>query len=258
MKRKVSIVILTTLLTLTLPFSKVFAISSNGGSVNTQMNNNMGSIIDSTTVDGWHSSGGYWRFGYNDWNSSFIVNDSDVPNYFSGTSKTFNENLVINRTLPQTVQNFIKIYGKDKVGIKITVGKDGSILNNAVSYTLTDTTINLSFRPILRYNRYNMWEYHNPTIWGQMTKKVHTPEVTDGYGENYVSVDDGAVGMKLNPSIMRSAYKDSDGKLRFTSTEYTIDGNGNQVRPIDKYALNNFFSGGSSGVYFRYPINIQF
>ena len=258
MKRKVSIVILTTLLTLTLPFSKVFAISSNGGTVNTQMNNKMGNIIDSTTVDGWHSSGGYWTFNYNDWNSSFRVNDNDVANYFSGTSKTFNENLVISRDLPQAVKDFIRIYGKDKVGIKITVGKDGSILNNAVSYTLTDTTIKLNFRPILRYNRYNMWEYHNPTIWGQMTKKVHTPEVTDGYGENYVSIDDGAVGMKLNPSIMRSAYKASDGKLRFTSTEYTVDGSGNQVRPVDKYALNNFFSGGSSGVYFRYPINIEF
>ena len=258
MRRKAIVVVLTSLLMLVLPVTKAFAISSNGGTVNTQMNNNMGSIIDSTTVDGWHSSGGYWTFNYNDWNSNFRVNDSDVANYFSGTSKTFNENLVISRNLPQTVKDFIRIYGKDKVGIKITVGKDGSILNNAVSYSLTDTTINLSFRPILRYNRYNMWEYHNPTVWGQMTKKVHTPEVTDGYGENYVSIDDGAVGMKLNPSIMRSAYKASDGKLRFTSTEYTVDGGGNQVRPVDKYALNNFFSGGSSGVYFRYPINIQF
>lgn len=258
MRRKVIVVVLTSLLMLVLPVTKAFAISSNGGTVNTQMNNNMGSIIDSTTVDGWHSSGGYWTFNYNDWNSSFRVNDNDVANYFSGTSKTFNENLVISRNLPQSVKNFIRIYGKDKVGIKITVGKDGSILNNAVSYTLTDTTITLSFRPILRYNRYNMWQYHNPTIWGQMTKKVHTPEVTDGYGENYVSVDDGAVGMKLNPSIMRSAYKASDGKLRFTSTEYTVDGSGKQVRPVDKYALNNFFSGGSSGVYFRYPINIEF
>ena len=258
MRRKAIVVVLTSLLMLVLPVTKAFAISSNGGTVNTQMNNNMGSIIDSTTVDGWHSSGGYWTFNYNDWNSSFRVNDNDVANYFSGTSKTFNENLVISRNLPQSVKNFIRIYGKDKVGIKITVGKDGSILNNAVSYTLTDTTITLSFRPILRYNRYNMWQYHNPTIWGQMTKKVHTPEVTDGYGENYVSVDDGAVGMKLNPSIMRSAYKASDGKLRFTSTEYTVDGSGKQVRPVDKYALNNFFSGGSSGVYFRYPINIEF
>ena len=107
MKRKVSIVILTTLLTLTLPFSKVFAISSNGGTVNTQMNNKMGNIIDSTTVDGWHSSGGYWAFNYNDWNSSFRVNDNDVANYFSGTSKTFNENLVISRDLPQAVKDFI-------------------------------------------------------------------------------------------------------------------------------------------------------
>lgn len=258
MKRKVSIVILTTLLTLTIPFSKVFAISSNGGSVNTQMNNNMGSIIDSTTVDGWHSSGGYWRFNYNDWSSSFSVNDSDVANYFSGTSKTFNENLVISRTLPQSVKDFIRVYGKDKVGIKLTVGKDGSILNNAVSYTLTDTTINLSFRPILRYNRYNMWEYHNSTIWNSMTKKVHTPEVTLGFGENYVSVRNGVVGMLLTPSIMRSAYKASDGKLRFTSSETTSLGDGSTTIAKNEYALNDFFSGGSSGIYFRYPINIQF
>ena len=132
MRRKAIVVVLTSLLMLVLPVTKAFAISSNGGTVNTQMNNNMGSIIDSTTVDGWHSSGGYWTFNYNDWNSSFRVNDNDVANYFSGTSKTFNENLVISRNLPQSVKNFIRIYGKDKVGIKITVGKDGSILNNAV------------------------------------------------------------------------------------------------------------------------------
>lgn len=258
MKRKAIVVVLTSLLTLMLPVTKAFAISSNGGTMNTQMNNNMGNIIDSTTVDGWHSSGGYWRFNYNDWNSSFSVNDSDVPNYFSGTAKTFNENLVITRNLPQAVKDFIRVYGKDKVGIKITVGKDGSILNNAVSYTLTDTTIKLSFRPILRYNRYNMWQYHNSGIWNSMTRKVHTPEVTSGYGENYVSVRDGAVGMLLNPSIMRSAYKASDGKLRFTSGETTTLGDGTTTIAKNEYALNNFFSGGSSGVYFRYPINIQF
>ena len=78
MRRKAIVVVLTSLLMLVLPVTKAFAISSNGGTVNTQMNNNMGSIIDSTTVDGWHSSGGYWTFNYNDWNSSFRVNDNDV------------------------------------------------------------------------------------------------------------------------------------------------------------------------------------
>ena len=40
MKRKAIVVVLTSLLTLMLPVTKAFAISSNGGTMNTQMNNN--------------------------------------------------------------------------------------------------------------------------------------------------------------------------------------------------------------------------
>lgn len=238
-----------------------FAVSSNGGEINTNMNNRVDSIIDSTTIDGWHSSSGYWAFNYNDWTENFKVNDAQVANYFTGTHKRFEYNLSIERGLPQSVKDFIRVYGKDKVGIRFNVGNNGSILNNSIGYTLSDTSISLSFRPMLKYDRHNMWEYNNSNVWRSMYRQVHTPQVTSGYGENYVSVRGGAIGMQMTPSIMRSAYKASNGTLKFSSNEPAILGddlNTPTTIASNEVASSNFFGGGSSGVYFRYPITIEF
>ena len=258
MRRKFLKFSLVVFLIFSFQHSVVFAISSNGGTVNGHMNNRFGDITDSTTIDGWHSSIGYWRFNFDDWTKDFRVDDKDVPNYFSGTQKTFNQNLDITKTLPTEVQKFIKVYGKNRLGIKFTVGKNGSILGNDIGYELSDTSIKLIFRPIMKYNRYNMWEYYNSSVWNNMWSKVHTAEVTDGYGENYVSVRGGAIGLRLYPNIMRSAYKASDGTLRFTSSDTTTLGDGTSVIAKNEVGTSTFWGGGASGIYFRYPISIEF
>lgn len=264
LRRKLFGFIFLAFLIITSVSESVYALSlnSNGGTVNSHLNHKMNGIVGSTTIDGWHSSGGYWTFNYNDWTNSFRIYDANVASYFSGTSKLFSESLTISRTLPSDVQKFISIYGTDRLGIKMTVGKDGSINGNVVTYTISSNTISLTFRPILRYNTYNMWAKYNTTVWNQIAAgtdpDTYTPEVTSGYGENYVSIDNGAIGMLLTPEIMASAYKASDGKLRFTSNTPTTNGNGETVIPSQKYALNNFFYGGSTSAYFRYPINIEF
>lgn len=258
MNRKKIKFLISVILMLVFQSKVALAISSNGGTLNNNMNNKFGTITDSTTIDGWHSSSGYWRFSFNDWNKEFIVKDADVPNYFSGTQKTFNQNLEINRTLPTEVQKFISVYGKDKLGVKFTVGKNGSILGNDIAYEISGTNIKLMFRPIMKYNRYNMWEYYNSSVWGSMTRKVHTAEVTDGYGENYVSVRGGSIGLRLLPNIMRNAYKASDGTLRFNTNDTTTLGDGTTVIARNEIGTSTFWGGGASGIYFRYPINIEF
>ena len=242
--------------------AKAASISSNGGTVNSHLHNKIGSISDSQIIGGWHSSSKYWLFQYNSWSSEFTIKDADVPSYFTGTSKLFDHSISLNKDLPQEVKNFINVYGIGAVGMKISVGKSGSIYGNLVNYSLTNSGISLTFRPILRYDTNNVWKKYNSSVWNSIASStdpdVYTAEVTSGYGENYVSIDDGAIGMLLTPEIMRSAYKASDGKLRFNSSTPTLNGNGETVIPSQKYALNNFFYGGSTGIYFRYPINIEF
>ena len=258
MKSKIHLFLLTILISLFMFGSNAMALNSNGGTVNSHMNNLITVSESSTIIGGWHSSGGYWRFDYNDWEKSFNVYDYDVPSYFSGTSKTFPYTLNIYRKFYGKEKDFISIYGKDKLSFKLEVGKSGSILNDYVGYTIDDSGIRLTFKPILRYDRYNMWGYHNPNIWKAMSGKVYTPEVTPGYGENYVSIRGGIIGMKLTPSIMRSAYRASDGTLRFTSSEATIDGNEAVTYPNQEVVSSVFFSGGSTSAYFRYPIKLQY
>lgn len=239
-------------------------ISSNGGTLNSHLNNPIGTITDSQVIGGWHSSGGYWIFQYNSWSEEFTIKDGNVPSYFpeSSTSKLFDYNISLSKDLPQQVKDFINVYGASSLGMKLTVGKSGSVYGNVVSYSVTSSGITLSFRPILNYSTNNIWKKYNTTIWNLIAANtepdVYTAEVKSGYGENYVSIDDGAIGMLLTGEIMSSAYKHTDGTLRFKSSTPTLNGNGETVIPSKKYVLSNFFSGGSTGVYFRYPISIEF
>lgn len=266
LKRKLfGFLFLTFLITTTIG-EVVFAasISSNGGTTNAHLKEHLGSINTNGLVWGWHYSGGYWGFGYDGSDSTYKVYDANVPQYFGGNSKLFDYNISLNCGLPDEVRRFIDVYGTGAVGMKVTVGKSNSVYGNLVSYSLTNSGMSLSFRPILKYDTYNVWGKYNTAVWNAMGSKnkakIYTPEVTPGYGENYISVRNGAIGLLLTPSIARSAYKASDGTLKFNTSEMAYLGSpgGEQVPANSVYALSNFFSGGSSGVYFRYPVNIEF
>lgn len=268
LKRKLFGLMILTFLIITSFSEVVFAASlnSNGGTVNSHLTNPLDTVKDDGLVWGWHYSGGYWGFGYTGGDSTYKVYDANVANYFTGTSKMFDYDIKLSKDLPQSVKNFINVYGVGALGVKLTVGKTGSVYGNLVSYTLTNTGVTLQFRPVLKYNTYNIWGKYNSSVWNAIAANtnpdIYTPEVTSGYGENYVSVRGGEIGMYLTPSIMASAYKHTDGTLRFSSTETAHLGSappGGIITTANKeYALSNFFSGGSSGVYFRYPITVEF
>lgn len=234
------------------------SLNSNGDTINPHMNDRLGDVNIKSVIEGWHYSGGYWKFNYNDFTKSFTVRDRDVPTYFTGTSKNFPGNLLLSYSLPSQVVNFANIYGYDKLGVKFKGGKDGSVYGNSVGFNLSNGSVNLTFKPVMRYDRYNMWEINNPKIWRQYIVKVHTPQVTAGYGANYLSVRNGVIGMEVTPSIMRNAYKHSDGTLRFNTDESALLGDGSTTIARKEMVEDNFFEGGSSGVQFRYPFNIEF
>lgn len=238
--------------------SKAYAINNNNGKVNSHLTNYAGEIKTSTTVDSWHSSGGYWRFNYNDWTQTYQVNDSDVPVFFSERGKTFVTNLYLTYTLPTQVQNFIRAYGKERLGMNLFVGPYDAIKGGDVAYSLNDTTISISFRPVLWTRNYDMWSTYNSDLWWNHIKGYYYfPEVWTNYGENYLSIRNGSIGMKVNGDIIRSAYKKSNGAMGFGSYS-TVDGNVNWVNSANEETPSTVWSGGSMGVYFRYPIEITF
>lgn len=258
MRRIIGYLFLALIIIYSIGNTKAYAINNNNGKVNSHLTNKAGQIKTSTTVDSWHSSGGYWKFNYNDWTQTLVINDSDVPVYFSERGKTFNNNISVTYTLPTEVQNFIKAYGKERLGMNMYVGPTDAVKGNDVAYSISDTTITISFRPILWTRNYDMWSTYNSNLWwNHIMGYYYFPEVWDGYGENYLSIRDGAIGMKVNGSIIASAYKNGSGTMSFGSYS-TIDGNGNWVNSANEVTPSTVWWGGAMGVYFRYPVEITF
>lgn len=249
MKRKLSSLIFITTLFMTIIFQSLSVRATtvgNQSTVNSNMNLNLESISYVTSIGAWHYaedplSG--WIINYNDWANSFTIADSDIQNYFSGSSKNFLYGYSKTFDLSSDVQKFIEVYGKDKLGMNISVGKTGSVVGDKISYTLTNSTITISFKPILNYVRYDMWQTLNPNVTNSMKRKgVYTPQVTSGYGKNYLSIGDGSSAILLDPDAVSNAYVSGDGL--YTKGYYTNWG--------------IFSNGGCNGVYWDFPINIDF
>lgn len=245
--------------------SVAVGINPNGGQINNNMDTYFGGTSGSTEFGAWHSANKSWTFNYNDATSSAIVTDGSQPNYFTGVSKIPDYNLAITRDFPPDVKKFVDIYGFNNLGIKLNLGKVGSILGNVQCTQLGDS-LQMIFRPILNYDRVNYIQNNGTLISSKMRYNYKNPEVSEGYGNNYISVFSNggysgpSVGLRVNDAIMAKAYKGTEGNIRFNAGLPTYLGLTNNV-PVQDDAYKGdpaFFDGGSFGSYWLYSIFIEY
>lgn len=218
--------------------------------VNDDMRKWIGDTDEEVKFEAWHhaagnNKAGYWKFKRNDKNFTKTIYDDEVLKYFSGTSKLLPGGIIsVTYNLPSQAKKFISIYGADKLGLKINIGKDGSIQGNKISYDISNDKINIKFYGVLNYVRPNMWQTLNPGVANQMNQTVYTPQVKDGYGDNRISIGSsyGGGSIKLDENIVRNAKRIRDWLY--------VGG--------EKSLWATFTNGGNNGIIFRFPIKIDY
>lgn len=234
----------------------------------TSMKDHIGSVNQTESFWSWHYSGGYWRFNYtnidNGGNKTITVYDKDIPTYFPGTSKVHTDNIIVEYSLPSSIRNFVNVYGLDKLGIKFNIGQSGSISNDVIYYSFSSdfSKIKISFRPVFLYDTNNWWRGSN--AWNSMTTKgkVPVPRVRNGYGTNYLSVFGGGTSIAMTQAARDTAYKDNgSGRMYFNSDSMVTHMSNSGPVPINLrnvWAESTVWGGGNHGVYWDFPVKIDF
>jgi hypothetical protein len=253
---------------------------SKDGTVNSHMTNYLDSVDVTFHVEMWHSSGdratpsspwtsdlSHWWIDYpHDLNPSdtgrYKIYDTDAPSFFTGTSRVLPVKISRKFPLPQSVKNFINVYGTNQIGMKFTFG-DSNVVSGQFYYKLTNDSIYIEFTPILKYDPANVWKEWNQTVYNACTKKAVVPWMDSLYGGNWLSVQNGTCYMVLTKDIIKSAYKGSDGLLHFnSSTKWTYTNNSTGVSTTDYLynitSANTFFSAGNNGIYQNFPGKVIF
>lgn len=230
------------------------------------MNAKIGEIRKEVSYEGWHSSNGnekwsgYWDFYRTQGDQGVgrkyqkpdgtrpkvTVQDFKMKNFFSGTWENLPGGVVDeNYELPDQAKEFIKVYGEDNLGIRFNVGNSKSIKNSDIYYKINGDKINIRFKGILNYVRYNMWQVLNPSIVKQMNRpEVSVPQVLEGCGDNRLSLGDGKKYMKLTPDLVKKAYHKKGAKWVNINGENSL--------------WATFSNGGNNGVKWYFPINVDF
>lgn len=211
-------------------------------------------------IEGWHGSGGYWQFTYNEGVASFIVKDSDVANYFSNSSKVF-ENTILNKfTLPASVRTHMNKNGNSSVIMQATPVNQDSVYNGEVTTQVDGSVLILRMKPIFQYSTNNWW--NGTPVQKYFYNYVNMPKVKTGYGRNYISVMGGDSSLSLLDKYKQYMFKNSSGNLGFNLSEWvTINRINNTTYGAD---LKNIWSeatlwgGGNLGMRFEFPVKVDF
>lgn len=257
------------LLTLTLCFSKGYAYSAKRDShINSNLTNNIGFSSGRPLVYAWHSSStssrDNWVFNYHNEDKSgnygkYTIANSSISSYFTG-SKTFHDEIVVYCDLPEQVKKFVNVYGAENLGVKLSIGVNGSISGNNVTYSIADGKIRIAFTPILNTTNTTLWQ--GTTAWNSMSSygKISIPRVKSGYGKNYLSASFSGISgesIVVDDNVLSSAYK-SGTSMKFNSSSSVLTSLGTMV-PLSGVTVSaTVWDGGSHGVYFEFPIDIQY
>lgn len=267
-KNKISILLKSLILALSV--NTTYAYTTDRDS---HLNSNLTNYLDSkqqvATFYGWHSSAmasrDRWIFYYTneDYSSgvgSHTIYNGNISSYFSG-SRVFDNKMVVYYSLPEQVKKFVDVYGFENLGMKIQVGSINSTQNNQISYSLVDNYLKLEFNPVLQTTNNTLWQ--SSDVWSSMNAygKIAIPTVRSGYGYNYVSASFGGItgsSIVVNNDVLSSAYKNTSGGMSFRSSNLVLTGMGTMV-PLNTVSVAaTVWGGGSHGVYFNYPIKVQF
>lgn len=257
------------LLTLALCFSKGYAYDAKRDShINSNLTNNIGSSSSNPVIYSWHSSAASardnWVFNYQNEDKSgnfgkYTIANGSISSYFTG-SKTFHDEIVVYCTLPDQVKQFVDVYGAENLGIKLSIGANGSISGNNVTYSIANGKIRIAFTPVLNTANTTLWQGTN--AWNSMSSygKIAIPRVKSGYGKNYLSAS--ILGLNsesivVDDNVLSSAYK-SGTSMKFNSSKDVLTSVGLYVPLSDVTVSATVWDGGSHGVYFEFPINIQY
>lgn len=236
--------------------------------MNSSLTNHIGQISAKPEIWMWHSSAisrrDYWDIFYYNFDKDGVgtfhrIYNSDVKNFYTGR-KVFVDDIVVYYGLSEQVKKFISVYGLENLGIKISVGKDGSVNNNVISYSISGDSLKIVFRPVLRTDHNDLWK--NSPIWASMNSygKIDIPKVTAGYGKNYVSstVDGVSDSTIITDAFMNNAKIIDSNTIGFNNGGNVSTSNGKTV-PMSSVTLSTaILGGGAHGVYFEYPITIDF
>lgn len=265
-KKLLSLGIIGIFLVMIMPSHITFATEINA-TIKGNMNDKIGEIRKEISYEGWHSSGGdskwsgYWDFYRTQGDQGVgrkhqkpdgtrpkvTVQDFKMKNFFSGTWENLPGGVVDeNYELPNQVKKFINVYGDNNLGIRFNVGNKKSIKNGDIYYKIKGDQINIRFKGILNYVRYNMWQVLNPRVVKQMNRpEVSVPQVLEGCGDNRLSLGQyGKRYMKLTPKIVKEAYHKNRNKWLNVGGEESL--------------WATFSNGGNNGVKWYFPINIDF
>lgn len=222
----------------------------------------LASLDINESIQAWHGSGGVWWFTYMNGGQTkkFSLTDAQIPVYFTGTQKTFTEDISNSYTLPSAVKDFINKYGVSKLKVVATPKLQGSVANNNVSYSISGSNIIVTYRPVFHYDT-NSWWTGSP-VQNEFYNWVHMPKVRDGYGYNALSILGGNWSMKFTEALRNALYKGSDGNGWF-NLDKTIEIGSMQGETAYRnantiWSESTLWYGGNMGLLFDYPITLHF
>ena len=236
--------------------------------INSNLTNNIGSSTGRPLFYGWHSSAenyrNNWVFNYHNEDKSggygkYTIANGSISSYFTG-SKTFHDKMVVYFDLPEQVKKFVNVYGAENLGVKLSVGANGSISGNNVSYSISNGKIKISFTPVLNTVNTSLWQ--GTKAWNSMNSygKIAIPRIKNGYGKNYLSASfSGLTGESIvvDDNVLSSAYKSGES-MKFSSSGGVLTSLGTYVPLSGVTVAATVWGGGSHGVHFEFPINIQY
>lgn len=212
-------------------------------------------------MEAWHYSAGYWKFTYNDGESTLTIKDADVTTYFSNTNKVFESNIYNTFWVPANIDTFMKQNGNSSITMQVTPVNLDSVNNGVVTASIDSGILKLQLQPIFQYSSNNWWE--GSPVQNNFINYVKMPKVKTGYGRNFLSVNGGNQSISILDKYKAHMYKTSSGVLGFDLSEMVsiykaIENTTYEDNLKNVWASSSVWYGGNLGMGFEFPIKIDF
>lgn len=241
-------------------------------------------ISVTSAADGWHYSGGYWKFTLNSVNEAVIIKDSDMQMLSKGTleSEAISKYLTATVELPTKVKEHLRNGGSlSDIKVKFDTNniKYSDIFSGDCYYKIEGDKLKVSFKPIFNVS--------DEAIYGKKQDSRMSTEIPQGKpGYSYTlyaiwSKDGVDLGVGYSKEAKMSGdstilnipdnrfieapedIADATGSLKQNGKDYFYkDKFTGEVKKLDptKVGIGNgtFQGGGAVGLMFLFPINATF